>query len=144
MSTENVDARKNVTTVAWVVLLASAVLEAVWATALHASRGFTVPVDTIVFVVALSLSMLGLGYAAKHIPIGTAYAIWTGIGAALTVAWAMLTGTETASLLKALFLVGIIGCAIGLKMVGDGDAPQDDGDDISAGGPPERRPGRAA
>ncbi|MCZ2263777.1 DMT family transporter [Isoptericola sp. QY 916] len=120
MSAENVDARKNVTTVAWVVLLASAVLEAVWATALHASRGFTVPADTIVFVVALSLSMLGLGYAAKHIPIGTAYAIWTGVGAALTVAWAMATGAETASLLKALFLVGIIGCAIGLKVVGDG------------------------
>ncbi|MEU2198792.1 multidrug efflux SMR transporter [Isoptericola sp. NPDC019482] len=115
-------------TVAWGVLLASAVLEAVWATALDASHGFTVLADTIVFVVALSLSMLGLGYAAKHIPIGTAYAIWTGVGAALTVAWAMLTGTESASLLKALFLVGIIGCAIGLKLVGhdDGGRPAPD------------------
>ncbi|MFD6136990.1 DMT family transporter [Isoptericola sp. NPDC056618] len=129
MSAENVDARKNVTTVAWVVLVASAVLEAVWATALHASRGFTVPADTIVFVVALSLSMLGLGYAAKHIPIGTAYAIWTGVGAALTVAWAMVTGAETASLLKALFLVGIIGCAIGLKVVGDGAHARGGSDD---------------
>jgi len=134
---------KNSNTLAWGVLLASAVLEAVWATALHASRGFTVPADTIVFVVALSLSMLGLGYAAKHIPIGTAYAIWTGIGAALTVAWAMLSGTETASLLKALFLVGIIGCAIGLKLVGhdDEDAPKRD---VSADGPPAPRPGREA
>ena len=111
---------KNANGLAWAVLLASAVLEAVWATALDASHGFTVLGDTIVFVVALAASMLGLGYAAKHIPIGTAYAIWTGVGAALTVAWAMVTGTETASLLKALFLVGIIGCAIGLKVVGDG------------------------
>ncbi|MFD6178007.1 MULTISPECIES: DMT family transporter [unclassified Isoptericola] len=113
------DLKKNPTSVAWGVLLASAVLEAVWATALDASRGFTVPVDTIVFLVALTLSMLGLGYAAKHIPIGTAYAIWTGIGAALTVAWAMASGAETASALKVLFLAGIIGCAIGLKLVGD-------------------------
>ncbi|MFI2104348.1 DMT family transporter [Isoptericola sp. NPDC019693] len=146
MSAKNVGTRKNVTTVAWVVLLASAVLEAVWATALHASHGFTVLPDTIVFVVALSASMLGLGYAAKHIPIGTAYAIWTGVGAALTVAWAMLTGTETASLLKALFLVGIIGCAIGLKLVGHDDAPQDaaSDSDVTAGGPPAPRPGHGA
>ncbi|MEL7978127.1 multidrug efflux SMR transporter [Isoptericola sp. F-RaC21] len=134
---------KSSNTLAWVVLLASAVLEAVWATALDASHGFTVLGDTIVFVVALSASMLGLGYAAKHIPIGTAYAIWTGIGAALTVAWAMITGTESASLLKALFLVGIIGCAIGLKLVGHDD--EDAGPrEVSAGGPPEPRPGREA
>jgi quaternary ammonium compound-resistance protein SugE len=143
MATKNATTTAKASTVAWAVLLASAVLEAVWATALHASHGFTVLGDTIVFVVALTLSMLGLGYAAKHIPIGTAYAIWTGIGAALTVAWAMLTGAETASLLKALFLVGIIGCAIGLKLVGHGD--EDAGEPgVSAGGPPEPRPGRAA
>ncbi|CAM3616502.1 DMT family transporter [Isoptericola cucumis] len=134
---------RNASTVAWVVLLASALLEAVWATALGASEGFTVLGDTIVFVVALAFSMLGLGYAAKHIPIGTAYAIWTGVGAALTVAWAMLTGTETASLLKALFLVGIIGCAIGLKMVGHGEddagAPA-----VSADGSSAPQPGRGA
>ncbi len=135
---------KNANGLAWGVLLASAVLEAVWATALHASHGFTVLGDTIVFVVALSASMLGLGYAAKHIPIGTAYAIWTGVGAALTVAWAMVSGTETASLLKALFLVGIIGCAIGLKVVGHDEGAQDGADDVSAGGPPAPRPGREA
>ncbi|MFC7880027.1 DMT family transporter [Isoptericola sp. NPDC057391] len=134
---------KNANGLAWAVLLASAVLEAVWATALDASHGFTVLGDTIVFVVALAASMLGLGYAAKHIPIGTAYAIWTGVGAALTVAWAMVTGTETASLLKALFLVGIIGCAIGLKVVGHDDESAPEGE-LSAGGPPEPRPDRAA
>ncbi|MGW8566316.1 DMT family transporter [Isoptericola sp. NPDC055881] len=110
---------RNANGVAWGVLLASAVLEAVWATALHASHGFTVAGPTILFVAALSLSMAGLGHAARHIPIGTAYAIWTGIGAALTVTWAMVSGAETASALKVLFLAGIIGCAIGLKLVGD-------------------------
>jgi len=104
---------------AWVILLVSAVLEAVWATALGASDGFSNPGPTVVFVVALTLSMLGLGYAANHIPISTAYAIWTGIGAALTVSWAMVTGTEAVTLLKVLFLAGIILCAIGLKVVKD-------------------------
>lgn len=122
---------------AWPVLLVSAVLEAVWATALDASQGFTVLADTILFVVALTASMLGLGYAAKHIPIGTAYAIWTGIGAALTVTWAMLTGAEAASGLKVLFLAGIVGCAIGLKTVGHGgDSDRgDDGGDRGAEAP---------
>ena len=129
-------------TLAWTILLASAVLEAVWATALDASHGFTVLADTIVFVVALAASMLGLGFAARSIPIGTAYAVWTGIGAAITVAWATFTGAETASVLKVVFLAGIIGCAIGLKVVGHDDAPPDDG--VSAGAPPAPRPGRGA
>jgi quaternary ammonium compound-resistance protein SugE len=101
----------------WIVLLISAVLEAVWATALGASNGFTVLLPSLVFVVAIVLSMLGLGYAAKHIPISTAYAIWTGTGAALTVAWAMLTGTEEVTLLRVLFLSGIVASVIGLKLL---------------------------
>jgi quaternary ammonium compound-resistance protein SugE len=101
----------------WIILLASAVLEAVWATALGASDGFTVLLPSLVFAVALVLSMLGLGYAARHIPISTAYAIWTGTGAALTVAWAMLTGTEEVTLLRVLFLSGIVASVIGLKLL---------------------------
>ena len=101
----------------WIVLLASAVLEAVWATALGASNGFSELAPTIVFAVALVLSMLGLGYAAKHIPISTAYAIWTGTGAALTVTYAMATGHEAVTALKVIFLCGIIGAVIGLKLV---------------------------
>ncbi|MDJ1371833.1 DMT family transporter [Gulosibacter molinativorax] len=102
---------------AWFVLIVSAVFEAVWATALGMSEGFTKPWPTIVFLVALTLSMLGLGWAAKSIPMGTAYAVWTGIGAALTVTYAMLTGSEPVSALKIVFLVGIIAAVIGLKLV---------------------------
>jgi quaternary ammonium compound-resistance protein SugE len=101
----------------WIVLLASAVLEAVWATALGASNGFSELVPSIVFGIALVLSMLGLGYAARHIPISTAYAIWTGTGAALTVAWGMLTGAEAVTLLRVVFLAGILCCVVGLKLV---------------------------
>ena len=101
---------------AWFVLVLSGVLEAVWATALGRSEGFTKLTPTIVFVVGLILSMVGLGYAMRTLPIGTSYAIWVGIGAALTVTYAMLTGAETASLLKVLCIVAIIGGVIGLKL----------------------------
>lgn len=102
---------------AWIILLASAVLEAVWATALHASQGFTVLVPTVIFLVASTLSLVGLGRAMRTIPTGTAYAVWTGIGAVLTVAWALTNGTETASPLKLVFLGGIIACVAGLKLL---------------------------
>lgn len=100
---------------AWAVLLVSAVFEAVWATALGQSDGLTRLVPSVVFVVFSIISLVGLGYAMKTIPTGTAYAVWTGLGAVLTVVWATMTGTESLTLLKGLFLVGIIGCAVGLK-----------------------------
>ncbi|HEX8630630.1 MAG TPA: multidrug efflux SMR transporter [Catenuloplanes sp.] len=101
----------------WVSLLVSAVLEAVWATALGRSEGFGRPVPTAIFAVGLLLSMATLGYAARHIPISTAYAIWTGTGAALTVAYAMATGHEAVTPIKVLLLTGIVGAVIGLKLV---------------------------
>lgn len=109
----------------WVILLASAVFEAVWATALGMSDGLSVLTPTVVFFVAVIISMLGLGWAAKHIPIGTAYAVWTGVGAALTVSWAMATGAESISLPKVLFISGIIAAVVGLKFV---SPPRDDAD----------------
>lgn len=100
---------------AWLVLVLSAVLEAVWATALSQSNGLTEPVPSVVFLVATILSVVGLGWAMKSIPTGTAYAAWTGIGAVLTVLWAAVTGAEPLSPLKVLFLAGIIACVAGLK-----------------------------
>lgn len=104
----------------WLVLLASAVLEAVWATALGESQGFSRLTPTLVFLVALTVSQLGLGWAARSIPIGTAYAVWVGVGAALTVAWAMATGAESASPAKLLCISGIIGATVGLKLAPSG------------------------
>jgi quaternary ammonium compound-resistance protein SugE len=105
---------------AWIVLVVAGVLEAVWATALGRSEGFSRLVPSVVFGVALVLSMLGLGYALRDLPTGTAYAVWVGIGAACTVAWAMATGAEPVSLVKVLLILGLVGCVIGLKLVGDG------------------------
>ena len=102
---------------AWIALVISGILEAVWATALGQSDGFTQPVPTIVFFVGVVLSMLGLGWAAARIPIGTAYAVWVGIGAALTVVYALLTGEEPFSIWKVVFIAGIIAAVVGLKLV---------------------------
>lgn len=100
----------------WSILVVSGVLEAVWATALGKSEGFSRVVPTVVFFVACVASMVGLALAMKELPVGTAYAVWVGIGAVLTVAYAMATGEEPVSALKVLFLAGIVGCVIGLKL----------------------------
>ena len=101
---------------AWLVLVVSGVLEAVWAVALGKTEGFTRLTPSIVFLVALSASMGGLAYAMRNIPVGTAYAVWVGIGAALTVAYGMATGDEAVSLVKVLLILGLIGCVVGLKL----------------------------
>ena len=102
----------------WVVLIVSGVLEAVWATALGKSEGFTKLWPTVVFGVSLLLSMGGLAWAIRDISTGTAYAVWVGIGASLTVAYAMITGDETFSIVKMLLILGLVGCVVGLKLVG--------------------------
>lgn len=102
---------------AWLVLVVSGVLEAVWATALGRSDGLTRLGPSLVFVVSVVLSMLGLGYAMRDLPVGTAYAVWVGIGASLTVAYAMATGAEPVSLVKIVLVLGIIGCVAGLKYI---------------------------
>lgn len=100
----------------WVALVLSGVLEAVWATALGRSENLSRPGPSAVFVVALVLSMGGLAYALRELPVGTSYAVWVGIGAALTVAWSMATGEEPVSVLKLVFLAGIVGSVVGLKL----------------------------
>jgi quaternary ammonium compound-resistance protein SugE len=102
---------------AWLVLVVSGVLEAVWATALGRSEGLSRPVPTVVFGVALLMSMVGLAYAMRDLPVGTSYAVWVGIGASITVVYAMATGTEPVSLAKVLLIAGLIGCVVGLKVV---------------------------
>lgn len=101
----------------WIVLIVSGMLEAVWATALGRSEGFTRAVPSMTFGVSLALSMAGLAFAMRDLPVGTAYAVWVGIGASLTVLYAMLTGTEPASVIKVVLLAGIVGCVAGLKLI---------------------------
>ncbi|MFW2513926.1 DMT family transporter [Demequina sp. SO4-13] len=100
----------------WIVLIISGVLEAVWATALSRSEGFSRLWPSVIFGVALIASMGGLAYALRTLPVGTAYAVWVGIGAALTVIYAMATGAESFSVVKVLLILGIVACVGGLKL----------------------------
>ena len=104
----------------WIVLVVSAVLEAVWATALGRSEGLLMLAPSVVFVVGLAASMLTLGWVTRHIPISTAYAIWAGLGAAFTVTWSMLTGGEAVTVVRVLLLAGIVGSVVGLKLLKSG------------------------
>jgi quaternary ammonium compound-resistance protein SugE len=104
----------------WIILIASGVLEAVWATALGKSEGLTKLWPSVVFGVALVVSMAGLAFAMRDISVGTAYAVWVGIGASLTVLYAMIFGGEPASLIKVLLILGLVGCIVGLKLVDTG------------------------
>lgn len=101
---------------AWFVLILSGVLEAVWAVSLGRSEGFSRLVPSVVFAVALALSMAGLAFAMRTLPLGTSYAVWVGIGAALTVAYGMATGEESITAVKILLILGLLGCVIGLKL----------------------------
>lgn len=100
---------------AWLVLVFSGILEAVWATALGRSEGFTRLGPSVVFGVALVVSMAGLAYAMRDLPVGTAYAVWVGIGASLTVLYSMATGVESVSVPKVVFLLMIVGGVVGLR-----------------------------
>ena len=100
----------------WLVLVLSGVLEAVWAAALDRSQGFTRLAPSLLFLAASAASFAGLAYALRELPVGTAYAVWVGIGAALTAGYAMATGQEPVSVVRVLLLVGLVGCVAGLKL----------------------------
>lgn len=108
---------------AWTVLIVSGAFEAVWATALGRSDGLTKVWPTVIFAAALIVSMGGLAYAMKTLPTGTAYAIWVGVGATITVAYAMATGAEPVTLIRLLLICGLVGCIVGLKVVSGVDTP---------------------
>lgn len=101
----------------WLVLILSGMFEAVWAIALDRTEGFSRWQPTLVFFAALVVSMGGLGWAMRELPVGTAYAVWVAVGATLTVVWSMATGEEPLSVARVLLVAGIIGCVIGLKVI---------------------------
>ena len=101
----------------WVILVVSGAMEAVWAQALDRSEGFTQPVPSIVFLVTLAASMLGLSHAVRTIPLGTAYAVWTGLGASITVAIGILFFHDPASWQRLLCLFMIVAGVVGLKFL---------------------------
>ncbi|AUG77495.1 ligand-binding protein SH3 [Kitasatospora sp. MMS16-BH015] len=102
---------------AWVVLVVAGLLETVWAVALEASKGFSRLVPSAVFAVALVLSMGGLAYAMKSIPLGTGYAVWVGIGAIGTAVYGMAAMGDAATVARIGCLLLIVSGVVGLKVL---------------------------
>jgi quaternary ammonium compound-resistance protein SugE len=98
---------------AWVWLGVAGVLEIVWAYALKQSAGFTKPVEAVIAVVAMIASFVVLSLAMKSLPLGTAYTIWTGIGAVGAFVLGIVVLGEAATPMRvisaALILAGIVG-----------------------------------
>ncbi|MCC6454346.1 MAG: multidrug efflux SMR transporter [Caldilineaceae bacterium] len=101
---------------AWVILFIAGLLEVAWALLLKQSEGFTRPGPTIGFLVSLTLSMYLLSYSLRFLPVGTAYAVWTGIGAAGTAIIGILWLGESRDILKLISLVMLIGGILGMRL----------------------------
>jgi len=102
--------------VAWIYLTVGGLLEVVWATGMKYTEGFTRLVPSVVTVAAMLASLWMLSLAMKTIPLGTAYGVWTGIGAVGSVLVGMFLLGEPRDALRLLFVAMIIGGIIGLKM----------------------------
>ncbi|MFN6947005.1 MAG: quaternary ammonium compound efflux SMR transporter SugE [Cytophagaceae bacterium] len=101
----------------WFILFAAGVFEIVWVTALKYSEGFTRLWPSVLTVVGLAISMALLGYSLKSLPLGTAYAIWTGIGAVGAAIMGILLFGESKDFLRFIFIALIVVGIIGLKIL---------------------------
>jgi quaternary ammonium compound-resistance protein SugE len=102
---------------AWIVLLVAGLLEIGWAVGLKYTDGFTRLVPTIATVSAMAASLALLGLAVRTLPVGTAYAVWTGIGTVGTVLLSMHLFGESADPVRLLFMAMIVAGIVGLKFV---------------------------
>jgi quaternary ammonium compound-resistance protein SugE len=102
---------------AWFVLVVAGILEIGWAVGLKYTDGFTRLWPTVATLSAMIASMALLGLAVRELPVGTAYAVWTGIGTVGTVLLGILLFGEPADLLRLLFISMIVAGIVGLKIV---------------------------
>lgn len=100
---------------AWFILVVAGIIEAAWAIGLKYSDGFTKPVPSILTAIGIATSMMLLSFAARTLPIGTAYAVWVGIGAAGAVVVGMLVLDEATNPLRLAFLALLVVAIVGLK-----------------------------
>lgn len=102
---------------AWVYLVIAGLLEIVWAIGLKYAEGFTKPGPSIITIIAMLISFGLLSVALRTLPVGTAYAIWTGIGAAGTALIGMLVLGEPFTVLRMLCIALIVSGVVGLRLV---------------------------
>jgi quaternary ammonium compound-resistance protein SugE len=101
---------------AWILLIVAGLLEVVWAVGLKYTDGFTRLLATVVTVTAMALSIVLLARALRSIPVGTGYAVWTGIGAVGTAVVGILVLGEPRSAGRLIAIATIIGGIVGLKL----------------------------
>lgn len=101
---------------AWFYLIVAGMLECVWALGLKYTQGFTRPVPSVITVAAMIASMWMLGVAVKTLPIGTAYAVWVGIGAVGTGVGGMVLLGEPISATRIALLGVLVASIVGLKL----------------------------
>ncbi|MBP4061423.1 quaternary ammonium compound efflux SMR transporter SugE [Aeromonas sp. Prich7-2] len=102
----------------WLLLLLAGLFEVAWAIGLKYTDGFSRPLPTLLTLLAMAVSVLLLAMAVKQLPLGTAYAVWTGIGAVGTVLMGIWLFNEPATLARVLCLLLIIVGILGLKFIG--------------------------
>lgn len=102
---------------AWIILAVAGLLEIGWAIGLKYTHGFTRLGPTVATVAAMVASMVLLGLAMRTLPVGTAYAVWTGIGTVGTVLLGMFLFGKSAEPIRLLFIAMIVAGIAGLKLV---------------------------
>lgn len=100
----------------WLLLILAGLFEVAWALGLKESHGFTRLIPSLFTLVSLLLSVVLLGLATKTLPLGTAYAVWVGIGVLGTSLVGMILYSEPATLLRLLSLIAILAGVVGLKL----------------------------
>jgi len=100
---------------AWIYLFIAGVLEIGWAIGLKYTEGFTKPIPTVLTVSCIIVSFAFLGLALKTLPVGTAYAIWTGVGAVGTAVLGIYLFGDSANLARLISIAVIVAGIIGLK-----------------------------
>jgi quaternary ammonium compound-resistance protein SugE len=100
---------------AWILLIVAGLLEAGWAIGLKYTAGFTKPLPSVLTIAGIVISMVLLAKSAQTLPIGTAYAVWVGIGAAGAAILGMILLKEPASPGRLFFLALLLVAIIGLK-----------------------------
>lgn len=104
---------------AWIYLLIAGLFECAWAIGLKYTEGFSKPIATTLTVIAMAISFWLLSIAMRTIPVGTAYAVWTGIGAVGVAIMGMILFNESKDILRILCLLLIVSGIVGLKLVSD-------------------------
>ena len=103
---------------AWLYLIVAAMFEVGWALGLEYSDGFTKLLPSVATVILMAISVVLLSRAVQSLPIGTAYAVWTGIGAALTAILGVVLFDETSSIARFGFIGLIVAGVVGLEITG--------------------------